>query len=1162
MEELFGLSTTYIMMVLSTVFLATMGVVAVLAARNRIMVKLGLRNIPRRRGQAILIVVGIMLSTVIASAALGTGDTISFSIRKATLDGLKAIDEIVVYARADAGDSFGSSSHLPYERFERMRLEVADLAIDGLSPQLAETAPTLNSRTSLSEGEMRIVGIEPALVGGFEPFTSVNGGEVRLEDLEAGQAYINKNAAKELEAIVGDELSVVLSGGFETFTVRAIVERGGLAGGDPTLLLPLSVAQRMFDREGQVNLVAVSNEGGIRSGVAKSDEVTKALRVLFSDREVMAQIQKRLNDADFLRSLDRMAKDKKISLSESLRGDLASLSTELRRPELSDELISLLGENDVTDQVLKALSSDRFDVDKRDVADLLERRAEFRVFDAKHDFLERADQAGSGITAFFLIMSMFSITVGVLLIFLIFVMLAAARKSEMGMARAVGAKRRHLVQMFLFEGTAYSVVAAAIGVGLGLGVSAVVVRAANTFIQVFDSDFSLTTHFEPRSAVIAYCLGMAVTFATIAFSSYRVSRLNIVVAIRGLPEALLPATEPSFSTRLVRLLRAVARPVTFAVRGVRSLRHRRLRTFLGNAGLAVLWVVVFPIWIVDVGIRIAGFVWPYLLRGWLTFLLGLLLTVQAVNTWEQDSIFGAGVSLMILGLGLMLRTALKRTSLRAEARDRVAFTTLGLVMLVFWALPPGTFKGVTGELEGDFDVMFVSGIFMVAAAVWMVMYNADLLVRVLSLSTARIGKLRPVIVTAVAYPMSAKFRTGLTLAMFSLVVFTLVVMSVLIEGFSASITDDIETVLGDWDIEARVNPNTPIGDIRQAIAAEPKLPSAEFEAIGAFTRIGVGVREMDGEDPEWLGYAVRAVDDEFLDAARYEFKLIAEGYGAAPEEVWKALKADPTLTVVEGLALRSNKDSDDFRTLDFDSLHYDDESMTPVKIEVREPRTGVIVPLTVIGVLDRKHENINDDAGMIVSRSAIADAVPFPVPITGYLIRVAEGADVAQIAKDLEVTFIAHGMEAEALEDLWNEAVAAFKGFTNIFIGFMGLGLVVGIAALGVVSTRAVVERRQQIGVLRAIGYRRRMVQLSFLLESSFIALFGTAIGVILGLVLSRNAIIDIRAEEGNDAIRYLIPWANIVVITAVTFGFSLLATFVPARQASRIYPAEALRYE
>ena len=61
-------------------------------------------------------------------------------------------------------------------------------------------------------------------------------------------------------------------------------------------------------------------------------------------------------------------------------------------------------------------------------------------------------------------MSFFSIAVGVLLIFLIFVMLAAERRAEMGMSRAVGLKRRHLTQMFLFEGTAYTLAASVVGV--------------------------------------------------------------------------------------------------------------------------------------------------------------------------------------------------------------------------------------------------------------------------------------------------------------------------------------------------------------------------------------------------------------------------------------------------------------------------------------------------------------------------------------------------------------------------------------------------------------------------------------------------------------------------------------------------------------------------
>ena len=65
----------------------------------------------------------------------------------------------------------------------------------------------------------------------------------------------------------------------------------------------------------------------------------------------------------------------------------------------------------------------------------------------------------------------FSIAAGILLIFLIFVMLAAERRGELGIARAVGTRRGHLVQMFLFEGIAYDLLAAAVGALLGVAVA-------------------------------------------------------------------------------------------------------------------------------------------------------------------------------------------------------------------------------------------------------------------------------------------------------------------------------------------------------------------------------------------------------------------------------------------------------------------------------------------------------------------------------------------------------------------------------------------------------------------------------------------------------------------------------------------------------------------
>src|SRR6202030_1635099 len=102
------------------------------------------------------------------------------------------------------------------------------------------------------------------------------------------------------------------------------------------------------------------------------------------------------------------------------------------------------------------------------------------------------------------------------------------------MARAIGTKRAHLIQQFLFEGYAYDLGAALVGMLLGIGIGLGMVKIiAYIFRQ---TGFDLQSHVEPRSLVVAFCLGALVTFITIAISSWRVSRLNIVAAIRDLPE--------------------------------------------------------------------------------------------------------------------------------------------------------------------------------------------------------------------------------------------------------------------------------------------------------------------------------------------------------------------------------------------------------------------------------------------------------------------------------------------------------------------------------------------------------------------------------------------------------------------------------------------------
>ena len=103
MEKLFGLEMATIARVLSSILLLGLLILALLAWRRPVFFKLGVRPIPRRPAQSLLIVFGLMLATLIITAAFITGDTLSHSISSIAMEGLGEIDEMVVVRRKGDG---------------------------------------------------------------------------------------------------------------------------------------------------------------------------------------------------------------------------------------------------------------------------------------------------------------------------------------------------------------------------------------------------------------------------------------------------------------------------------------------------------------------------------------------------------------------------------------------------------------------------------------------------------------------------------------------------------------------------------------------------------------------------------------------------------------------------------------------------------------------------------------------------------------------------------------------------------------------------------------------------------------------------------------------------------------------------------------------------
>jgi len=998
-KELFGIPMDTLAMVLAILIAGIAGALGVLALRNRVLLKLGVRNLRRRRARSALIVVGLMLGTTIIASALATGDTMSHTIRSTAVQALGGTDEVVAAKGAvtDIPGELGQASGVGYfpqstaddVRVALARSNLADGVAGAIRKDVAVQAP-LQRQT---EPSVSLFAPDPNHMRGFASIRDVAGGEVTLAQLAPGQIYLNEKAADKLHVRAGDPLLVFTGATPTRMHIKAIVHFDGAGTADSALLLPLGEAQRLFGTPGQIEGVIISNRGHGDAAVALTDKVVATLK----------------------------------------------------------PTVQPLG---------------------------------LETAPAKQDALEAADKAGTAFMSLFTTFGTFSIAAGILLIFLIFVMLAAERRGELGIARAVGTRRGHLVQMFTFEGAAYDVISAAVGALLGAAIAYGMVLVIASAFSAEQSGVEIEYFVSWRSLFIAFAIGGLLTLLVVAFSAWRVSVMTISAAIRNLPEPSVP--------------------------------HRRRRLVLALVTIA----------------------------------LGVLLTMSGAAGGAATPLM-LGVCLVLIGLVPLLRLA--------HVSERVAYTTCGLAIAVTMLLPWSVWESVFGQTSMDFTTWIVAGLMTVIGTVWVIVYNADLVLRGLSLVVSRFGKVAPVARMAITYPLRARFRTGATLAMFTLVVFTLVTGTTSSGSFQQAF-GNIDEFGGGFQVRAGTSATAPITNMEAALQQARGVDPRDFLGVGSQSVLSVKARQLRSAQPA-ESYVARGLDQDFLEHTTFGFGAMARGYGTAPQ-VWRALATEPGLAVVDA-TVAPHRDNFNFAVLpDFQlsGFYVEDGVFDPIPVTIRDPQTGRALRLKVIGIL--KDSAPAEMAGISSSQATYQHAFPGRFEPTIHYFALAPGVDPETTATQLESAFLANGLQADSLQKVLDDALAANRTFNRLIQGFMMLGLVVGVAALGVISARAVVERRQQIGVLRAIGFRRGMVQAVFLIESSFIALTSIVAGTVLGLILADNIVRDSAKQPSWENLTLVVPWGTFGVVFLVVYLVALAATLAPAMRASRIRPAEALRYQ
>ena len=196
--------------------------------------------------------------------------------------------------------------------------------------------------------------------------------------------------------------------------------------------------------------------------------------------------------------------------------------------------------------------------------------------------------------------------------------------------------------------------------------------------------------------------------------------------------------------------------------------------------------------------------------------------------------------------------------------------------------------------------------------------------------------------------------------------------------------------------------------------------------------------------------------------------------------------------------------------------------------------------------------------GFGVAQPAFEDFVPAEAGQLYFVgVNAEEGYDLDQLRSNLEESMkeliIIQVMTGE---EYAGQATDLINQMLSILYALLALAVI--IAILGIVNTLTlgVIERRQEIGMLRAVGTQRRQIRTMITLEAVQIAVFGAVMGMLIGLGLGW-AFIEVLSGTGLEGA--VVPWAQLLIMLAASAVVGVVAAIWPSARAAKTPPLEAI---
>jgi ABC-type antimicrobial peptide transport system permease subunit len=502
--------------------------------------------------------------------------------------------------------------------------------------------------------------------------------------------------------------------------------------------------------------------------------------------------------------------------------------------------------------------------------------------------------------------------------------------------------------------------------------------------------------------------------------------------------------------------------------------------------------------------------------------LGLIMVLAGFFFQDDPSFIGMlwlfGPVLLMMGIGFFTK---------ARYDTKLGAGIVGIASIIYTLGFDIVFL-ITYEDPG-FILFFLSGFVVVFSAAVVFWAGVSKMSKWLSRSS----------VTRVAFsnPTRKPGQSTMTIAMFGLVIFTLVALAVNISGQQANIDRAVYEQSAGYQVLAETT--TPVRfDLGKELVSSANnttqfLAEATTVQFSTYGSPGGTCSNLNSNLPPRLIGA----NGTFLQDNSFVFSSSMDHDPSDAQGAWSELdeiQADGSIPIVG-----------DTNTIIWiygkgvgDIIQMVDEN-------------GQDRELLVVGIL----RSSMFSGSVFLSEENLDDLFPTKAEFSMFLFKTEEPE---RLVTYLEESMDSFGMDATLVEERVREDLEVEWSYMSLFQTLLLFGLVVGTAGLALTSAKSVSERRNEIGILRSLGFKRSMVLQAFLLENLYISLSGTLLGVVFGLLVS----FIFFGPVGGQGYGVVIPWLTIVVIVVTVLVATILSTAGPSIRAGRMRTVDALRVE